>query len=99
MVFNSPSPTLEPPSQPGQTDSELCVCPGTLLAPLLQGVRQVTTCLGDIQCLPSTSLYEEEGSTHQDNADTYQGSWGETRIQYQLFDLNTDDQRGQSTQL
>ena len=52
----------------------------------------MTTCLGDIQCLLSTSLYEEEGSTHQDTADTYQGSWDENRIQYQLCDLNTDDE-------
>ena len=50
--------------------------------------------------LPKPTLpKEEEGFTHQDSADPYEGSWGENRIQYQLCDHNTDDQRGQSTQL
>ena len=59
----------------------------------------MTTCLGDIQCLLSTSLHEEEGSTHQDNDDTYQGPWDENKIQDQPCVHNMDDQRGQSNQL
>ena len=33
--------------------------------------------------LPKPTLpKEEEGFTHQDSADPYEGSWGENRIQY-----------------
>ena len=54
----NPPPTLELPSQPGRSASELGVCPRTLLAPLLKGARPETTCPGAIKCLLSTSLYE-----------------------------------------